>query len=764
MGFIENIPEEAFISTWGASTTKKVNTPSKTIGSVKISNEEQAEKTYKKKDLVDWLWKRSETREKIWQWKVTTWNKWADNWEIRKWRLADVARWALLDMWKEPDKLMKISDDDIIKRITSDNKWTNQTKLDTVNKYIQFGGNAEETFKSLTSGKEKKEKLWFTENAIGNAASVPVKSVLNISNMLEDWVRNIFWLKDRETARQEKLEEQYKDITTEWYNEWKKNWGRKRDAKATSFKDIFDSSRFDPVSDRYEAYEKAVKDWFEWTIEDYKNYVIYWWDKATNLTDYANKYMNREDVWETFADTTLIWKPMTLLKHDEKWPWSTVGKFAWESMELLFTPELKAKWLKNTKVWQKLTKVPWANLTKNALQLATEWAEFQLIDDVYNGKISDADAYKTAMWSNMALWGLIRWTTRLVSSLPAKSQAAIWSKTEAEWNAMSKITDDYFNKAGNKVTPYSEIINTLRSAKDALKKKRVKVWWELETAEKALQYWDNAYTAINVAKDFENAFAKLWEWPNAKLPKFNVSPIKNELKITNKWTLNKITRNENWVTIKLWDEIENAWDETFNMFDKKVTPQTTNEFIKKVEAILWNSWWTSTSWKWVRTMREALKWVKENFEKSLTKDSAANWKTAKDTASKSINIDNDFDDIVWQLETVSWMKKATNLQQYGNPNTEELFRLVKDEVWIDLNNEIWAWIVNIALRNPAEAEKLIKTFYPSWPWATEFVMKWIIWKLQKWWAAKYTIDWGMSSTERLTEAVPSRILTNIINQ
>jgi hypothetical protein len=40
---------------------------------------------------------------------------------------------------------------------------------------------------------------------------------------------------------------------------------------------------------------------------------------------------------------------------------------------------------------------------------------------------------------------------------------------------MSKITDDYFNKAGNKVTPYSEIINTLRSAKDALKKKRVKV-------------------------------------------------------------------------------------------------------------------------------------------------------------------------------------------------------------------------------------------------------------------------------------------------
>jgi hypothetical protein len=110
------------------------------------------------------------------------------------------------------------------------------------------------------------------------------------------------------------------------------------------------------------------------------------------------------------------------------------------------------------------------------------------------------------------------------------------------------------------------------------------------------------------------------------------------------------------------------------------------------------------------------------------------------------------------------MKKATNLQQYGNPNTEELFRLVKDEVWIDLNNEIWAWIVNIALRNPAEAEKLIKTFYPSWPWATEFVMKWIIWKLQKWWAWRYTIDWGMSSTERLTEAVPSRILTNIINQ
>ena len=143
MGFIENIPEEAFISTWGASTTKKVITPSKTIGSEKISKEEQAEKTYKKEDLINWLWKRSETREKIWQWKVTTWNKWADNWEIRKWRLADVARWALLDMWKEPDKLMKISDDDIIKRITSDNKWTNQTKLDTVNKYIQFGGNAQ---------------------------------------------------------------------------------------------------------------------------------------------------------------------------------------------------------------------------------------------------------------------------------------------------------------------------------------------------------------------------------------------------------------------------------------------------------------------------------------------------------------------------------------------------------------------------------------------------------------------------------------------
>ena len=719
MWYIDTIPTNAWVSKWWAVVEKKeskwsniplkILNPNRSATSTLISNEEKVEKETKKESLNEWLEKRSNIRKDILSWKISVWDKWADTWAVRKSRLADLARWTLIDLWKNPDNIKKISDDDLIKRLTSDKNWINQNKLDLVNDYIKNWWYAEEVYDELTTNK-KVDRKWFRESAGIATAEVPAKTMLNLTDMsnkisskIVGWISKWLWVSEDKVNLLSNFVVPWLVnpvyTLTQWINQlfW------------------FGSD---------ESYNEAVKNWYDGTKEEFK--------AQDTITNKARSILPKDD---------------TLNKN-----WKAVWDFVWEWVEFAVAPEMKLKWL--WKFWEKWL---W-KIIKNAGELWLEWASFQALEDINKWELSDASDYLTSAWMNAWFGSIIRTIMRWVSSLPAKSQAAINSKTEAEWNNMSKITDDYFNMSWNKVTPYSEIINILRAAKDKLSWKRIESWKALEEARKWLEYWEKPYTAREVLTDIWNAFEWLkssWTWGEQALtPKFNVSKSGRTLKIENKDVLNTITKNDNWVTIKLWDKIEDLWREMFNTTDKKITAQTTDEFIRRVKSLLKDEWWNWTSGEWLKTVRQALETVEENFGKSLTEKSWAAWKSAREQSSKSINIDKDFDDIIWKLETTSWQKKALNLKQYGDPNTEELFRLVREETGIDLNNEVWAWIVNIALKDPKEAEKLISTFYPSSPWATEFVMKNIMRKLQQAWASRYTIDWWSSVAERLAETIP----------
>ena len=759
MWYIDTIPTDAWVSKWWATVEKKeskwsniplkILNPNKSATSSLISNEEKVEKETKKESLTEWLQKRSDYRKKIFSWEISSWNKWADTGEVRKSRLADLARWTLIELGKNPDNIKNISDDDLIKRMTSDKNWANQKKIDLVNNYIKNGWYADEVYDELMND-WKDKKIWYLENVWWSNLSVPVKSVLNLTRMasdaydsIENWIRDAMWLWPKET-REEKLEKQYSIMTEEWYNEWVKNW-KKKGSYSSFMEWLWDLFTWDnkdvdgrevdsknPANWMYEAYDKAKEKWFDWTIEDFKRYTIYW--KENNLLDITEKAIDE--------------------KYDPNLPWGWVWQFMWEVEEFAFAPELKLKYLsKVPKVWK---------ILKWATKLWAEWAEFQAFDDLYKWELSSMDDYLKSAWTNVTLWWILKGSTNIFTKIPSKKAAAIATKTESEWNRMSKITDDYIKNPNTAVSPYSEITNLLRWAKENLTKNRVKLGWTLEEAEKWLKYWDKAYTANNVVKDIENAFSKLGEWPNAKLPKFNIT--KDWLKITNKNTLNSISRNENWVTIKLWDELERAWDETFNMFDKQVTPQTTNQFIRKVESILWDSWWNKSGWEWIRTMRETLKNVKKSFEDSLEKTSAEKWKAAKWTASKSINVDKAFDDLIWRLENPKTIAKTDNLWTYNKPEMEELFRVVKEETGIDLNNEIWAWTLNLSLRDPKAAEKLIDTIYPSQPWAMEFIIKSFTNRAKRAGSAKYTKDYEEWLLNRALGITPSMATKEYMEQ
>ena len=731
MWYIDTIPTDAWVSKWWATVkteTKnnwsniplKILNPNRSATSSLIANEEKEEKVSKQTNLNDWLAERSNYRKKIFSWEISTWDKWADTWEVRKGRLADLARWTLIDLGKDPDNIKKISDDDLIKRLTSDAKWVNQTKLDLVNDYIKNGWYADEVYAKLTSN-EKIEKKWFRESAIESAAAVPTKTMLdmvdlsnNISSKISDWISEIFWIsKDKSDTIVGNA-----NFVLPWL--WSPLYQLTNSIQKLTWW----------WSD--ESYNEAVDNWYDWTKKEF--------EEQNKLTNHVRDILPKDEEYNK--------------------QWKRVWDFAWEVAEFALAPEMKLKYLsKVPKVWKFLE---WAT------KLAAEWAEFQALEDLNKWELSSVWDYWKAALMNMWVGWVLRSLSKGFTKIPSKKAAAISTKTEAEWNNMSKITDNYVKNQNTEVTPYTMISNLLKDAKSKLKDRRLAEWKSLEEARKWLTYWGKEYTAREVLDDIWNAFEWLkanWTWwEQALTPKFNVSKSWRTLKIDNKDVLNTITKNDNWVKIKLWDEIENLWREMFNTTDKKINAQTTDEFIRRVKSILKDEWWNWASWEWLKTVRSALDTIEENFTKSLTEDSAKVWKEARDITSQTISVDKAFDDLIWRLDNPKTTAKISNMATYSKPEMEELFRIVKEETWVDLNNEIWAWTLNLSLRDPKLAEKLIDTIYPSQPWAMEFIMKSVTNRAKRAGSSRYTKDYTESAGVRAAWIIPWMAANEAVNQ
>lgn len=721
-----------------------------------VKNWDDTARVTQEQKTKDYFEKRQQITNDIAAGRTTSWSKAQDTLTVRKNNLIQLFAADALEKWANPDKVVEITKkpDEVLKRLTS--LWEWQAKA--VNDYLMKGWYANRVFdyaigktKSPTEEYKTKEEIEDEKNflekgidmvrgtSIGNAVlsamSVPAQSVSNLSSFaLNSW-------DEKDLKEYNKF---LSSVSTSEYNKYKNEWTlSKLWGKATNtwlhnateapnyeeWNKTFVGNWLQSKADFYNSYDKAVEKGFDGSVEEYANYMN---EMANNTIQWVS------EATKSFLENKL-YNPDTLS--------SKIWKLWGEAMELALFPELKMKWLaKAGKVWR---------IGKWATNLAVEWAEFQALDDIYNKELSDAWKYATAVKWNVWLGWVLKWLWSYISSIPAKEAEAIAQKTTKEWNAMSKITDTWNKKSNQTITPYTEIEKLLKNTKKKLWDKRLESWKTLEEVRKGLEYWDKEYTAREVLDDMWNAFEwlkKNWTWGEQALtPKFNVSKSGRTLKIENKNVLNTITKNDNWVTIKLWDKIEDLWKEMFNTTDKQINAQTTDEFIRRVKSLIKDEWWNWASGEWLRTVREALDTIDDNFANSLTKESAAEWREASQIAQDNIKIDKLFS------ETVDRLKYGTKVNSFSQPEVEQLFTKVKDSVNVDLNNEIWAWILNVSLRDPKKAQQLLETIYPSQPWATEFVIKSLLNRAKRRNAVKYTSDYTKSAWDKISDSLPWRI-------
>lgn len=773
MVFIENIPDEAFEPTSWAVTEKKEATPKTSSVSQSIRKEEVDELLNKKKQLSEWLLKRADARKSIVNWDISTWNKWLDTSEVRKSRLADIARWALEEMWKSPDAIKSISDDDLIKRLVGSTNWTDMKKMNAVNTYIQNWWYAENVFNYLVwntsnvyeSVWEPKEEKSALRNFVWATLTAPIKSLAWMSDVVQKNVK--YWDKTIYERNKESdiawLWNLIWNVSEEEYQQYKKEWSKRYEKAFNVWKEWYYNlwdieipwaewvgKQFVSRADFYDSYDKAKENWFDWSVEQYGDYL----------------YNMANDTYKSTAEQVTNYLETKV--YDPKWKWAWFGKFVWELVELVAMPEAKVKYLKYAPDATKLTRgaIKSVNALKWTAKLAWEWVKIQALEDAYDADLSSGWKYLTTSIWNAALWWLIKWVGSALWWPKWLAKTAIWTKTQAEWNKMSEITERSFKDSNAEVTPYTEIRNLLVKAKDRLLWDRLKKGGELwETRAFNLKYnqWTK-YTAKEALEQdinkslMEQASKKRFgnlAWKKDLVPQFKIT--KNGLEVSNADVLNNISKNENWTVVKLWDKIKMAYSETFWAWAPK-NAATTEKFLRKLENVLWKEWWSWWPENFINLMKEWIKNATKKFESSLTEDSLSNLKKATAADKEIIELDNAFNNIIWKLWWVEWVWAAEKATK-STVTTKELFKKVleateKDGKWaIDLNNEIWAWIANISIYNPEVAQKLIENIYPSQPWAMEFIIKSILWNLKKKWATKATKDYTPSWLWKVRENI-----------
>lgn len=764
MVFIDNIPSSASIDS-NTNVDKSASNLTNSPIAINIRNEENEEAKMRKDRVYKWLDERSSLRKAISEWKAWTWNVWLDNAEIRKSRLVDLARDAMLNAGKDPDTVKNIKEDDMIKRLVWSSKWTDNNKLNAVNNYIRNWWYAQEVFDYLVGAKEEKEPKSTIRNIVWSTLSTIPESLAWISDVVQKNVKygwktiydinkeaDVAWLWELIWWISEEEYQKYKKEWSKWYEkafntgiEWRYNiW----DIELPWVEWI--GSQYISRADFYKSYDDAVKQWFDWNVEQYWQYL---YNKGVNT------YNTAAEKVRNYLQTEV---------YDPEWKWSWLGNFIWEMIERFALPETKIKYIKYAPEVTKWTKtlIKTANALKWAWKLWLEWVKLQALEDAYNAEVSSLWKYATTAGWNTLLWGMIKWIGNALWWPKWLAKTAIWTKTQSEWNEMTNITKNSFVNANAEVTPYTKVRDILVKAKDRLLWDRLKAWGELwETRAFDIKYkpWVK-YTAKEVLEQdinkslMEQANKKRFgglAWKKDLVPQFKIT--KNWLEVSNPDVLNNISKNENWAVVKLWDKIKMAYSETFWAWAPK-NAATTEKFLRRLDNIFGEQWWSGWPENFINLMKEWIKNATEKFEGSLTEETLSKLKSTRAADKEAIQLDNAFNKIIWRLDWVEWVWAAEKTTK-GSVTTQELFKKVleatkKDWKWvIDLNNEIWAWIANLSIYDAKSAQKLLENIYPSQPWAMEFIIKSVLWSMKRKWAVKATKDYSTSGLGKIWENI-----------
>lgn len=564
------------------------------------------------------------------------------------------------------------------------------------------------------------------------------------------WLAAKLWLADKSTERAYNARDKF-EAWAKWYAQWLADIAQNTMWRVAEY--VWSNIWAWLWEAWYWIAGKLWADTSEWTV----------WDKMKQDKWYTWKEAKKE------ASSEDLWRAWTL--SEDQWAFN-VWRNLWQlTTEIAMTAPLEAWLWSAIKAWQFWMKaVNLSKPVKTALQaanLAWWWAAFQLADDAANWERSNWVQYAKTAWLNTATAWLfsIMWKLtpkKLWYKLFApkwQNETALLTQTPEQWAKKTSIDKAYAKDINAASNPYTEMANTLEWISETTYWARTAAWKKLEKVEGAMAYGETPYTAENVIKDLEDAFKTLWWWPNAKLPKFTIE-WKN-LSIDKEWleTLNAITRTSWGKDIKLWDEILNAWNNTFTRLDAPINAENTNLFIKQLKDILKDEWYNKVWWKTIRAMKNALNWVEwetvwaeEKLISSLTKQSAEDLKAARLTAKQAINTDENLKKVVWVLRNndMVWKVWAAEKALWWKAQMQELFKEINEKYKIDMNNEILAWAYNMSLYDVKKAQQILDTFYPSTPWLIEAVLR-VITKSWRRSAANKLVEWWKEYVESMNK-------------
>lgn len=766
MAFIDNIPSSASIDSSSYEDKSASNVKNTTVSN-RIREEEKEEKTSKLRNLDIWLDKRSVLRKAISNWEEWTWNVWLDISEVRKSRVADLAREALKNAWKDADKIRKISDDDIIKRLVGSNDWTDNKKLNAFNQYIRNWWYAENVFNYLAGNTSSVyETIWEPEeeksglrNFAWAAISTPAESLAGLSDIVQKnvkyWWQSIYdinkqsdiaWLwnlvggiSEEEYQKYKSWELKSKRYQPYWEAEMPQNIG-------SISRDIEWVGQYASRMDLYKSYDKAKEMWFDGNVEQY-------WQYLYNMAN--DTYNSTAEQVRNYLETEV---------YDPEWKWAWLGKFAWEMLEFALLPASKVKYLKYAPEATKAAKawVKAINAVKWIAKLWAEWVKLQALEDAYDAEVSSIWKYATTAAWNAAIWGILNWIWSVLWAPSWAAKTALWTKTTAEIEDMANIVKSSVKDYNAEITPRTAIRDLLTDAKEKLLWDRLTKWMELgEIRNFELKFKDWArYTAKDaIEKDINEAlmqqaskkrFGNL-AWKKELIPQFKFT--KNWLEVSNADVLNNISRNEKDKVVKLWDEIKRVYSETYWAWARQ-NAATTEKFLRWLDRVFGKEWRSGWPENFINLMKEWIENATKKFDASLSEKSLSDLVNARAADEKAIKLYNAFNKILWNLEWVEWVWGAEKAL-WQTATTQELFKAVKEATkWkIDLNNEIGSRIAVLSAYDAKAAKKLVENIYPSAPWAMEFVIKSVLWALKKKWVMRAGSDYMPSARWKIKENI-----------
>lgn len=765
-----------------------------------VEEEKKSAKDMAREKLTQHLKNRSDLRKAIRSWEKSSWNKDVDNKTVNTSTLADTFTDVMVSLGKDPAYMQeRYWTNEWNIELINKMKWLQWGKFSwDIQNYID--GKATDltwlvnnmfpdyiaaktliptqvTTETVTTQPTKKEEAnvlkwdtrsWWEKMAdkITNfqwsdiwleSERKPIKWLMNILWWFVDTTQKIVpWTMDIINELTMTSPEKFNQYLDEWYY---MQDGVKKNAK--------------------EAYERAVKyQWYKWSYNQ--------WVKDSK-NSYANLYNqsgvksvdeSRGDYWFNTMDTdspefrwwqlgSEVIQQLALhrLLTSAVSKWAKLYKTVKWSKDVVKWTELTTKWTELALKWADELSSPktmqesknianriidWYNkwwkiqdLVKAWAEWGKAWLEYQLIWDVQEGKLSDAQAYWMSAWFGTVLWTIFNTLSKWWEFISEPKKQLQTSLSRIWWKDTNQILDWAEAWAKDWTLPSALQRTTdmaVKEAKENVKTALNKAWEDLWAFRKSL--WQSDLTVADFSKTINKWLTDKWIW--AKI-------VEKDGKYAIEWypwqywdVLNKIVDRMNsavenvknkYELYKAWEEVD-FWTNTRLFEDlisdlKSFSIREPNAEVKQKFIEIENSLMDDLKWGMWESQWSEYKWYLDDYSKLKTKYN--------------------------KVEELEW--KMNNKSVIDQPKLEDWQYLS------DFLNELTAdWTIsnNAADRRIAaifadafywwpvkDTDKLI---YPSVPWVMEWFMKVVVQALRNprskitWWWGKYATDYKPSAT------------------